>query len=65
MFHKAINLSFKEGTVVVVTFQNGIVKEYDMSRLAKKYPQINALKNHSILVHWLERFCNTNRAVTL
>ena len=43
MFHKAINLSFKEGTVVEVTFQDGMVKEYDMSNLIHKYPQLNAL----------------------
>ena len=43
MFHKAINLSFKEGTVVEVTFQDGMVKEYDLSNLILKYPQLNAL----------------------
>ena len=50
MFHKAINLSFKEGTVVEVTFQNGIVKEYDMSRLAKKFPQLVQLNNRELFL---------------
>lgn len=45
MFHKAIKLTFKEGTVLELTFQSGEVKEYDMATLFGKYPQLEALKD--------------------
>ena len=48
MFHKAINLEFKEGTTLELTFQNGEVKAYDMSVLFSKYPQLEALKDRNL-----------------
>ena len=48
MFHKAIGLQFKEGTVLEVTFQDGIVKRYDMQVLFPKYPQLEALRNRAL-----------------
>ena len=50
MFHKAIDLKFKEGTVVEVTFQDGMVKQYDMMVLSKKYPQVSALKDRKLFL---------------
>ena len=50
MFHKAINLEFKEGTSLALTFQNGEVKAYDMSVLFEKYPQLEALKNRELFL---------------
>ena len=45
MFHKAIDLHFKEGTALEVTFQDGVVKRYDMQVLFPKYPQLEALRD--------------------
>ena len=50
MFHKAIGLNFSEGTSLAVTFQDGIVKEYDISKLFQKYPQMKALKNRELFL---------------
>lgn len=50
MFHKAIDLKMLEGTALEVTFQDGIVKRYDMSVLFPKYPQLEALKNRSLFL---------------
>ena len=50
MFHKAVNLDFKDGTVFEVTFQNGVVKSFDISVLFEKYPQLQALKNHNLFL---------------
>ena len=50
MFHKAINLEFKEGTSLEVTFQNGDVKRYDMSSLFSKYPQLRALEDRELFL---------------
>lgn len=45
MFHRGVDLEFKEGTVLEVTFQDGKVIRYDMAVLFDKYPQLSALKN--------------------
>lgn len=50
MFHKALELSFGEGTVVEVTFQDGKVKQYDMSQLYDKYPQLKALEDRDFFL---------------
>jgi len=50
MFHKAINLEFKEGTTLELTFQNGEVKAYDMTVLFGKYPQLKALKDRPLFL---------------
>ena len=50
MFHKAINLEFKEGTALEVTFQNGDVRRYDMSALFSKYPQLRALEDRELFI---------------
>ena len=50
MFHKAIKLEFKKGTVLEVTFQDGNVKRYDMDVLFPKYPQLNALKDRKLFL---------------
>ena len=43
MFHKAIDLKLLEGTSLEVSFQDGVVKRYDMSVLFSKYPQLKQL----------------------
>ena len=48
MFHKAIGLQFKEGTVMEVTFQDGVVKRYDIQALFPKYPQLEALRDRAL-----------------
>lgn len=50
MFHKAVELKFKEGTVLELTFQDGKVKRYDMSELFKKYPQLTALADRNLFL---------------
>ncbi len=50
MFHKAINLEFKEGTTLELTFQSGDVKKYDMAVLFPKYPQLEALKDRELFL---------------
>lgn len=50
MFHKATDLTLKDGTTLEVTFQNGDVKSYDMSSLFEKYPQLRALENRDLFL---------------
>lgn len=50
MFHKALNLEFKEGTSLELTFQTGEVKAYDMAVLFQKYPQLEALKDRKLFL---------------
>lgn len=50
MFHKAIDLKMLEGTALEVTFQDGVVKRYDMSVLFPKYPQLKALEDRSLFL---------------
>ena len=50
MFHKAVKLDFKEGTVLELTFQDGKVKSYNMSTLFIKHPQLCALKNRDLFL---------------
>ena len=50
MFHKAVNLEFREGTKLHLTFQNGEIKAYDMSALFSKYPQLEALKDRNLFL---------------
>ena len=50
MFHKAIDLKFKEGTILEMTFQDGLVKQYDMAVLFEKYPQLRALENRELFL---------------
>ena len=50
MFHKAIDLKFKEGTILEMTFQDGLVKQYDMAVLFEKYPQLKVLENRELFL---------------
>ena len=50
MFHKAVDLKFKEGTTLEMTFQDGLVKQYDMAILFEKYPQLKALENRELFI---------------
>ena len=48
MMHKANCLEFKEGTCLTLAFEDGQIREYDMSDLFSKYPQLEALRNRSL-----------------
>lgn len=50
MFHKAVDLSLNDGTIVEVTFQNGDVKQYDMEQLFDKYPALSALRDRELFL---------------
>ena len=50
MFHKATDLKFKEGTLLELTFQDGKVKQYDISKLFDKYPQFQALEDRALFL---------------
>lgn len=50
MFHKAVDLSFGEGTSLELRFQDGVVKRYDMAALFSKYPQLRALEDRSLFL---------------
>ncbi|MDD6807529.1 MAG: DUF2442 domain-containing protein [Oscillospiraceae bacterium] len=50
MSYRASSVEFTDGTTLEVTFQNGIVKKYDMMSLAKKFPQLEALKDRDLFL---------------
>ncbi len=50
MFHRAIDLSFREGTILKLTFADGKVKSFDMSCLFEKYPQLEALRDRKLFL---------------
>ncbi len=50
MFHKAVELKFKEGTRIEVTFDTGEGKSYDISVLFEKYPQMKALEDRDLFI---------------
>ena len=50
MFHKAISMEFLDGTSLAVTFQDGVVKQYDMRSLFSKYPQLKALEDRQLFL---------------
>ena len=45
---EAIKLVLKEGTTFDLYFLDGVVKRYDILWLAKKFPQLNALKDRKL-----------------
>lgn len=50
MFHKAVNLSFQEGTTFDLLFLNGVTKRYDILHLFEKYPQLKALRDRNLFL---------------
>ena len=50
MFHKSIDLKLLEGTSLEVSFQDGVVKRYDMRVLFSKYPQLKQLEDRSLFL---------------
>ena len=46
MFMQALSVRFLEDVTLEVTFQDGKVVRYDMSRLFSKYPQLEELKRN-------------------
>ena len=50
MFHRAVELKYLDGTALEVLFQDGMVKQYDISVLFSKYPQLKALEDRKIFL---------------
>ena len=50
MFHKAVDLTFREGTSLEIRFQDGKIKQYDMACLFNKYPQLRALEDRDLFL---------------
>ena len=50
MFHRALDLRFKDGTTLEVSFADGKVKQYDMRVLFTKYPQLCALEDRKLFL---------------
>ena len=50
MFHKAIDLQFMDGTVLEMKFQDGLVKQFDLSALFGKYPPLRALEDRELFL---------------
>ena len=44
MFHTAIDVTFLEDVTIEVTYRDGKIIRYDMSRLFSKYPQFEKLR---------------------
>ena len=50
MFHKAIDLKFREGPCMDITFQDGKVVRYNVECLFNKYPQLKALEERKLFL---------------
>ena len=50
MFHKAEELTFKEGTVLELAFQDGVVKRMDMAELFDDIPAMRALEDRELFL---------------
>ena len=50
MFHKAVSLRFLDGTSLEAVFQDGVTKQYDVSQLFGKYPQLRALEDRNLFL---------------
>ena len=50
MLHRAVKLEMKEGTLLELTFQDGKVKQYDVSALFRKIPRLAALENRDVFL---------------
>ena len=50
MENKAVKLYFDKGTTLRILFSDGITKKYDVLELAKKYTQLNDLKNRKLFL---------------
>ena len=50
VFHRAVELKYLDGTALEVLFQDGMVKQYDISVLFSKYPQLKTLEDRKIFL---------------
>ena len=50
MLHRAVRLELKEGTLLELTFQDGKVKQYDVSVLFKKMPRFEPLEDRDVFL---------------
>lgn len=50
MFHKAVNLEYREGTALELTFRDGSVKQFDLAKMFEKYPPLEALKDRALFL---------------
>ena len=46
MFHTATNVTFLEDVTIEVTYRDGKIIRYDMSKLFSKYPQLQELRRN-------------------
>ena len=46
MFHTAINVAFLEDVTIELTYRDGKVFRYDMSKMFSKYPQLEELRRN-------------------
>ena len=47
---EAVKLYLDQGTTIRVLFKDGVTKSYDVLNLAKKFPQLNALKDRKLFL---------------
>lgn len=50
MLHRAIDLKFKKGTTLEVTYIDGNVIQFDMSSMFNKYPRLKLLNNRKLFI---------------
>lgn len=49
-FKKAVKVHLDEGTTMRVLFSDGVTKRYDIMQLAKRFPQLKALKDRKLFL---------------
>ena len=47
MFHKAVKIEYRDGTVLELTFRDGCVKQFDISSMFEIYPPLRALTDRA------------------
>ena len=50
MFHKAVKLVYREGTVLEVTFSTGEIKRFDMAAMFSIYVSLEALRDRDLFL---------------
>ena len=48
MFHKAVKIEYRDGTVLELTFRDGCVKQFDMAVMFDVYPPLTALSDRAL-----------------
>ena len=50
MFHKAVEINYLDGTNLELRFQDGLIKQYNVSSLFNKYPLLKALEDRNMFL---------------